>query len=115
MGTLPQLERLDGKDITKSERITAAQHLKELRRQIMEQQKEHSMKREQEKEEFRKKQRSKETNNPGFDGRWYTDPQAHIRRESERVEEEEAYTPENRLKTYMDMAKKKSEQTTEPV
>jgi len=119
VATLPQLHTLDGKEITKSERIAATQKLKTLRRHIIEQQKEHSIKRAREKQEFEEKNSGTNKKQPGFDGRWYTDPQAHIREESgiqEGKEEdvEEAYTPEYRLKSHREMAARKKEQAKEP-
>ena len=114
VASLPHLVTLDGKEITKSERISATQQLATLRQHIAEQQREHVLKREREKEAFRQKQEKK----PGFDGRWYTDPHAHICKEEEKKEEseeeEEAYTPEYRVKNHRDMVKKRMEQAKEP-
>lgn len=126
VATLPQLVTLDGKEISKSERIAATQQLKDVRCLIATQQQQHALKREREKMEFKEKHCTDEDNTerkPGFDGRWYTDPQAHVSKELEergRVEEveeeeeEEAYTPEYRKKSCRDMAKKKMEQAKEP-
>lgn len=123
IATLPQLVTLDGKDITKSERISATQQLKNLRKQILDQQKEHTLKREKEKEAFREKHSGAKGKKPGYDRRWYTHPQAHVHSEKEEEMEEEketeeeleeAYTPEYRLKSHRDMAKKKMEQAKEP-
>lgn len=126
VATLPQLDTLDGKDITKSERISACQQLDTLRECIVEQQKEYAIKRELEKKSFREKQskpkkRSKKKN-PGFDSRWYTDSQAHIQdseeeddtEEEEDSREEEPYTPEYRIKNHRDMEKKRMQKVKEP-
>lgn len=111
IASLPHLVTLDGKEITKSERISATQQLKSLRKRIAEQQKEYSLKREREKEAFKEKEKQKQ---PGFDGRWYTDPQAHVSKEGQvekqESEEEEAYTPEYRLKNHREMLRKKMEE-----
>ncbi len=115
VATLPQLHTLDGKEITRSERIVATQKVQELREGILVQQKEHTRKREREKEAFQEKEnRTKDgsSKKPGFDGRWYTDPQAHLQEEER--EEEEEYTPENRLKTHRDMTQKKRDEHKEP-
>lgn len=140
VATLPQLVVLDGKEIAKSERISAIQQLDGVRNHIAEQQQQHTLRREKERVEFREKYPEKETTDqkkgPGFDGRWYTDPNAHVSKEKveeevepgdeevvpgdedeevpEEEEEEEAYTPEYRIKSYKDMAKKKTEQDKKP-
>ena len=89
VATLPQLKTLDGKDVTKSERILANQRLKELRNVIAEQQKAHQEKREREKREYEERKKAKKKkykdgssgemeNRPGFNRRWYTDTNAHV-------------------------------------
>lgn len=91
VATLPQLTTLDGKDVTKSERIVANQKLKELRTSITRQQKIHEEKREREKREYEERKKAKEKRNtdregaregdssrPGFNRRWYTDTSAHL-------------------------------------
>lgn len=133
VATLPQLVMLDGKEITKSERISATQQLEDVRNLIRTQQKQHALKREKEKDDFKKKYSTRSTQRkPGYDGRWYTDPQAHVSKEKvdeegegkgeemgavmgkeEEEEEEEAYTPEYRMKSHRDMARK-TEQAKEP-
>lgn len=120
VATLPQLVRLDGKEITKSERITALQQLQEVRRLVAAQQKQHTLKREKEKEDFKEKHTNQRK--PGFDGRWYTDPQAHVSTGNtaegevggEMGEDEEAYTPEYRVKSHRDRERKEMERTKEP-
>ena len=128
VGTLPQLTTLDGKEITKSERIAACQQVRSLRGQILAQQEQHAAKRKREKEAFREKEESKghvQERRPGFDGRWYTDPQAHAaqsrreqnnggKAEEEGNEEAEAYTPEYRLKSYRDDLERKQQESKEP-
>lgn len=118
---LPQLATLDGKEITKSERIAATQQLHHTKNLIVTQQKQHMLKREREKQDFKLKYSDQERiGKPGFDGRWYTDANAHLVKENASVEEEqasdneEAYTPEYRIKSHMDMARKKMEQAKEP-
>lgn len=70
VGTLPQLQRLDGIDITNTERLDATQNLEEIRKSIVWQQEDY----------FIKERKKKE----GKGGRWYTDigaeesPQATI-------------------------------------
>ena len=81
IASLPQLVTLDGKEITKSERISATQQLETLRKEITQQQQKYALKREREKEAFKEKQSKKENSKrrqPGYDGRWYTDPNAHL-------------------------------------
>ena len=89
---LPQLKTLDGKDVTKSERILANQKLKELRNVIAKQQKVHEKKREREKREYEERKKAKkerdedgdgvsgarDSSKPGFNRRWYTDTNAHL-------------------------------------
>lgn len=120
VATLPQLVRLDGKEITKSERIAAIQQLEAVRTLITPQQKQHALRREKEKEDFEEKYSNPRRGKPGFDGRWYTDPQAHVSKgntaeeEIGEEEEEEAFTPEYRVKSHRDMARKEEERTKEP-
>ncbi|XP_055886333.1 dynein axonemal assembly factor 11-like [Biomphalaria glabrata] len=87
IGTLPQLQWLDGVEIEKSERIKAIQNLPFIRGSILEQQERYKMKRAREKLEAELKSKTEEKNQetniddhgsnkenkPGFDGRWYTD------------------------------------------
>ncbi len=128
VGTLPQLAALDGKEITKSERIAACQKVKHLRGQILAQQDQHTIKRKKEKEAFKDKEFKRSQKKPGFDGRWYTDPQAHVtqpkggleneedngeKSREEEKEETEAYTPEYRLKSYKEDLERKLQETKE--
>jgi protein TilB len=82
VATLPRLLWLDGKEVTKSERILATQHYQQVREKIVAQQKMYQAKREREKREHREKEEEKtrkkqRQSEPGFDGRWYTDPNSH--------------------------------------
>ena len=113
VATLPQLQRLDGTEVSKSERIEATQKLSHLRTQITNQQEKHKVKREEEKKAFRENESPNEDpERPGFNKRWYTDPQAHLQQEE--VEKEEAYTPEYRMKTHKEMAERRKQQAKEP-
>lgn len=59
IATLPQVQRLDGIDVTNTERLEAIQSLKDIRESIISQQKDY----------FIQQQKTKE----GSGGRWYTD------------------------------------------
>ncbi|CAJ1072925.1 protein tilB homolog [Xyrichtys novacula] len=72
VASLPQLKFLDGTEISRSERIRAAQGLKEVKRNVREQEREYLKRRAREKEEARDEKGNKERK-PGSDGRWYTD------------------------------------------
>ena len=114
VATLPTLKRLDGTAVTKSERIMACQQLTSLRAKILEQQTDYASKRRHERGVFEEKERKASCqNNPGFDGRWYTDPQAHLHG-GEEEDKEEAFTPESRLKSHREMAEKRKAQAKEP-
>lgn len=117
VATLPSLRRLDGITITRSERIVASQQLETLRAQILKQQMVYAARRNEEKRMFEERERmaNDSTKNPGFDGRWYTDPQAHVNgRKGEEEGTEEAYTPEYRMKNHREMTEKRNEQAKEP-
>ena len=134
VATLPQLKTLDGKEITKSERILAQQRLDELRELIAKQQRVHQEKREREKREYEEKKKTKrkkdkdgqsrETDNkPGFNKKWYTDPNAHLGESEEAnstgsdqeacevdedfMDETLPYTPESRVDTSNYIAEKR--------
>eukprot|EP00118_Oscarella_pearsei_P010148 m.61113 g.61113 ORF g.61113 m.61113 type:complete len:414 (+) comp34972_c0_seq16:2310-3551(+) len=110
VATLPQLQWLDGKEIEKSERILALQELESKRRRVVKLQSEHADKREAEKAKTVKK-------GPGFDGRWYTDQDAHLPLGDDEPEDDDeklwteptAYTPESRLETHKYLAEKRKE------
>lgn len=137
VASLPQLKTLDGKDVTKSERIVANQRLKELRNGIAKQQKIHKEKRKREKREYEERKKTKKTRSkdgegdigrPGFNRRWYTDANAHLEGSEEVVEnsnspggsEEEfadekvPYTPESRIDTSNYIAEKRRAKGKEP-
>ncbi|KAF7653916.1 hypothetical protein LDENG_00077110 [Lucifuga dentata] len=71
------MDCLDGAEISRSERIQAAQGLEEARRRVQQQEQEYLKKRAQEKEEAQRKKggekAEKKERKAGFDGRWYTD------------------------------------------
>ena len=101
----------------------------EIRGGIIHQQEGHREKRAREKVEHERRQAKRNEKKPGFDGRWYTDPNAHVaedggnkEKENGREEEEEAefwsedipYTPESRTETLLHIAEKKKEKPKEP-
>ncbi|XP_029109289.1 dynein axonemal assembly factor 11 [Scleropages formosus] len=96
--SLPQLKWLDGREIGRSERIRAGQSLEAVRRQIREQERKYLEKRERQKLEAQRsleKQGQKRSttdakgNEPGFDGRCYTDIENTIPGADENKENEE--------------------------
>ena len=137
VATLPQLKSLDGKEVTKSERIQAQQKMPEVRKLIEQQQKVYLEKREKEKREYeekkakqRQRKNKDDASKPGFNKRWYTDPNAHLggskstddivggdiqggsdEGESEEdecfMDESTAYTPESRVETSNYIAEKR--------
>ena len=142
VATLPQLKTLDGKDVTKSERILANQRLKELRNTIAKQQRIHEEKREKEKREYEERKKAKkkrekdgggsgevDSSRPGFNRRWYTDTNAHLggseevenstslggsEEEEDFIDEKVPYTPESRIDTSNYMAEKRKAKGKEP-
>lgn len=142
VASLPQLKTLDGKDVTKSERIVANQRLIELRNGIAKQQKIHEEKREREKREYEERKKAKKTRSkdgaadvsrPGFNRRWYTDTNAHLEgsegvensnspggneeggsEEEEFADEKVPYTPESRIDTSNYIAEKRRAKGKEP-
>ncbi|KAJ4920173.1 hypothetical protein JOQ06_024324, partial [Pogonophryne albipinna] len=72
VATLPQLQRLDGTEISRSERIRSLQGLEEVRKEVRKQETEYLKRRAKEREEAGEEAGHKERT-PGFDGRWYTD------------------------------------------
>ena len=128
VAALPQITSLDGTEVTKSERILATQRLGEIRGSVVQQQEEHKEKRTKEKAEHERRQAKRNEKKPGFDGRWYTDPNAHVTEsggnkegKEERTEEEDAefwqedipYTPESRTETLLHIAERKKEKPKE--
>eukprot|EP00051_Salpingoeca_urceolata_P023027 m.386519 g.386519 ORF g.386519 m.386519 type:complete len:467 (+) comp20054_c0_seq6:2915-4315(+) len=108
---LPQLTQLDGTAITRPERILAKQRAEELEESIAELSRQH------EAEQAEKRRKVEEKNKPitdPKDGRWYTEPNAHIKTlgrdddfdpdddEANRKfwEEETEYTPEARIQAH---------------
>lgn len=78
VATLPQLEKLDGIDITKSERIVAMQDFEETERSVIAQCSTYAEKqaaKAAKKEAARAAKENKAAANPGFDGNWYCDTQ----------------------------------------
>ncbi|XP_041659800.1 protein tilB homolog isoform X2 [Cheilinus undulatus] len=77
VASLPRLKFLDGIEISRSERIQASQGSEEVRRKVMEQEREYLKRRAREKEEAQRKAAGEERGNkerrPGSDGHWYTD------------------------------------------
>lgn len=110
----------------------AAQKLESLTQDVTEQQREYEAKRELEKKEHEEKKKKKcEERKPGFDKRWYTDPNAHLSKddrennketptESEEKDDDEdwdeptAYTPESRIEMHKYIDKKRKEKGKEP-
>ncbi|GAA6229466.1 protein tilB homolog [Lates japonicus] len=103
VASLPQLKWLDGTEISRSERIRASQGLEEVRRRVLEQEKEYLRRRAREKEEAQRKAEGKEKGNKerkaGFDGRWYTNidntvPTLEENKENEEEEETKTTSPD---------------------
>jgi protein TilB len=125
IATLPQLKWLDGKEISRSERITATQKLPQLRASIQEQQLEYQLKKKEEKEQ--EEEREKNKNKPGFNSCWYTDPNAHLTNETEVekdnneddedkfMNEPSLYTPESRVSLHKHLAEKRKDSTVQCV
>ncbi|ESO83361.1 hypothetical protein LOTGIDRAFT_222768 [Lottia gigantea] len=126
LGTLPQLQYLDGTEIGKAERIKALQNYAITRAQIIQQQGEYKKKREKQKKEAAEKEEKekmkdelKKDKKAGFDGRWYTDMNKEAQEEKkieEKAEEEEDkefwnekvdFTPESRMAVHKQMQKEK--------
>ncbi|XP_067933006.1 dynein axonemal assembly factor 11-like [Watersipora subatra] len=115
IATLPQLQKLDGVDVEKSERIAAIQNYSVLKRSIEQQQQAYVTRRNLEREEERKELGKKKAR--GFDGRWYTDvnsgsspadDDALWEKEKKAFwEETTAYTPESRKQVHAHMQKAK--------
>ena len=81
VATLTQLTHLDGKEISKSERIEAVQSYGNVKAKIIRQQKEYLKKKQKEKEA-----KELDENQPGFNKQWYTDTEnAHLQKEEEKV------------------------------
>ncbi len=122
IAVLPQLSSLDGTEVTKSERILASQRLGLIRAGILSQHERHKEKRSKEKEEHERRQAKKNEKKPGFDGRWYTDTDAHVandggdkesKEDDEFWQENVPYTPESRIETLLHISEKKKEKPKE--
>uniref|UniRef100_A0A672FZ47 Leucine-rich repeat-containing protein 6 n=1 Tax=Salarias fasciatus TaxID=181472 RepID=A0A672FZ47_SALFA len=83
VASLPQLQRLDGTDISRSERIRSVQGLDEVRRQVLRQEREYEQRRAAEKEEAQRSAAGQEEGpadrRPGSDGRRYTNTNTTLR------------------------------------
>ncbi|XP_065834181.1 dynein axonemal assembly factor 11-like [Oscarella lobularis] len=117
VAALPQLEWLDGKEIEISERILANQELDRNRARIVKLEEDYAKKRV---GGWAAEKARASGKKPGFDGRWYTDTDAHLPSETEsekgradddneRWDEPTAYTPESRLETHRYLAEKRKE------
>ncbi|XP_011666756.2 protein tilB homolog [Strongylocentrotus purpuratus] len=129
IGTLPQLKRLDGKEIEKSERISALQEVDAIRPKILEQQKAYQLRREKEKSEaenHKKEKEEKKERKKGFDKTWYTDineddtlrekPKSKDEEEDEEEEfwnEKVGFTPESRVALSEHVQEKKRQEEEE--
>uniref|UniRef100_A0A8C5MS27 Dynein axonemal assembly factor 11 n=1 Tax=Leptobrachium leishanense TaxID=445787 RepID=A0A8C5MS27_9ANUR len=147
VASLPQLKQLDGKEIERSERIQAMQDYPKVQLQIRGQEADYLQKRALEKEaarekvtERRNRPKKPDKDNPGFDGRWYTDINNTLPRSPENKEncpdlssvgkatradddqedqefwqEPSVYTPESRLEThrYLEEKRKSKESRSE--
>ncbi|XP_047445903.1 dynein axonemal assembly factor 11 [Mugil cephalus] len=128
VAALPQLQCLDGTEISRSERIRASQGLEETRRRVGEQERSYLRRREEEKEEAQRKG-SKERRT-GLDGRCFTDisntttsPSEENQGNQENQENQEnldedqrekefwqtpcAFTPESRLEAHRHLEEKR--------
>ncbi|KAK6195350.1 hypothetical protein SNE40_000800 [Patella caerulea] len=123
LGTLPQLQYLDGREIEKSERIKACQEYSLIRTRIVQQQLEHKVKREKQKKEAadreekqKKNEEPKSEKKAGFDGRWYTDMNKAEKAEKDKQDDEQNeefwnekvdFTPESRIAVHKQVQKNK--------
>ncbi|XP_029310027.1 dynein axonemal assembly factor 11 isoform X2 [Cottoperca gobio] len=135
VASLPRLQRLDGTEISRSERIRAAQGLEQVERRVREQENVYLKRRARETEEAQGKEAGEEKGNKerkaGFDGRWYTDinntaPVLGENKENQEVKENRAspdldderrekefwhtpcsFTPESRVEVHRHLEEKK--------
>nr|XP_019968107.1 PREDICTED: protein tilB homolog [Paralichthys olivaceus] len=95
VSSLPQLKWLDGTEISRSERIRSSQGLEEVKRRVLEQEKEYLRRRAEEREEVQRKAAGEERGNKerrgGPDGSWKTNTDRRLEEneESQEVEENE--------------------------
>lgn len=132
VASLPQLRRLDGKEISRSERIGASQGLEQVKNRVLEQEREYLRRRSREKEEVQRKVDGERK--PGCDGHWCPDgdndtvPVSEGRKENQEVEEDAkrhdledererefwhtpcSFTPESCLEAHQFLEKKKLKQ-----
>ncbi|KAM6954050.1 dynein axonemal assembly factor 11 [Aplochiton taeniatus] len=128
--SLPQLKYLDGKEISRSERIQASQGFEKIAQSIKRQERDYLKRRAREKEEALEEERSEKK--PGFDGRWYTDINNTVRgsevnkedsgsemvsvssedQEREFWEKPCSFTPESRVQAHRHLENKKKEKET---
>ncbi|XP_075993653.1 dynein axonemal assembly factor 11 [Genypterus blacodes] len=122
VAALPGLKCLDGKQISRSERIRATQGLEEVRRRVRQQEGEYQRKRAKEKEEAQRKT-ERRASKPRCDGRWYTDinntvPGSEENQEKTPDSDEQqrerdfwgkptAFTPESRLEVHRHVEEKR--------
>ncbi|XP_068937412.1 dynein axonemal assembly factor 11 isoform X1 [Petaurus breviceps papuanus] len=137
VATLPQLRRLDGKEIERSERIKALQNYPVIEQKIREQEKAYCLKRSKEKKEAERKLQEEEKenrSNPDVDGHWYTDtdntiPYSLLQKEEDQQsaieeniskktpdelekefwEKPTLFTPESRLETHRFLEKQRKD------
>ncbi|XP_034470172.1 protein tilB homolog [Hippoglossus hippoglossus] len=136
VSSLPQLKSLDGTEISRSERIRSSQGLKEVKRRVLEQEKEFLRRRAEEKEEVQRKAAGEEKGNKerrgGFDGSSNTNTGQEVEENEESQEVEEntkqrattpdldeeqqekefwhtpcSFTPESRLETHRHLEEKR--------
>ncbi|CAN9500388.1 unnamed protein product [Ophioblennius macclurei] len=126
VAALPQLERLDGTDISRSERIRSLQGLDEVRRHVREQEREYVQRRALEKEEIQRKavEENKENKErkPGFDINNTSSQLQKIEEQEESTRNEESdekqreeefwhtpclFTPESRLEAHRHLEEKR--------
>ncbi|KAM3603943.1 uncharacterized protein V6R79_004402 [Siganus canaliculatus] len=125
VASLPQLKSLDGTEISRSERIRAAQGLEEVKRKIREQEEEYVRRRAGQKEEAQRKAAGKETGGeerrPGHDGRREDPPEPQEDQQDQQDQDQQdqqdqdqdqqdqqedfwhtpcLFTPESRLETH---------------
>lgn len=129
VAALPQLKCLDGTEISRSERIRAAQTLGQVRVRVHQQEQEYLQRRQREKEEAQRKDTRSQEREPGFDRHWDTDinnTQADIEKIKQKQnqklpvlnEEDQAdfwqtpcsFNPESRLETHRHLEEKRKAQ-----
>ncbi|XP_068197215.1 dynein axonemal assembly factor 11 [Antennarius striatus] len=107
VASLPQLKRLDGTEISRSERILASQDLESVRRRVMEQEREYL--------ERRARQKEEEAVSSCLEDEENQEEEEEENQEDEEKEREFwntpcSFTPESRLKAYRFLEKKKAKE-----